>query len=79
MRSIASRIGKRTNIIKENFATIESIQEQYVVDDQGQKTAVILAIEDYEQLLEDLYDLAMVAERRSKTSIRLSEIKSIFA
>jgi PHD/YefM family antitoxin component YafN of YafNO toxin-antitoxin module len=41
-------------------------QEQYVVDSNGTKTAVILTIEQYEQLLEDLHDLAIVAERRSE-------------
>ncbi|NEO88569.1 MAG: type II toxin-antitoxin system Phd/YefM family antitoxin [Spirulina sp. SIO3F2] len=54
---------------------IESVQEQYVVDAQGQKTAVILSIEDYEQLLEDLHDLAVVAERRPETPISLNEMK----
>ena len=28
---------------------------QYITDAQGHKTAVILPIEDYEELLEDLY------------------------
>ena len=51
------------------------IQEQYVVDAKGKKTAVILAIEDYEQLLEDLHDLAIVAERRVEQPISLAELK----
>ncbi|MGB0560959.1 MAG: type II toxin-antitoxin system Phd/YefM family antitoxin [Spirulinaceae cyanobacterium] len=54
---------------------MNSIREQYVIDVQGQKTAVILAIEDYEQLLEDLYDLTVVAERRSETPISLNEMQ----
>ena len=51
------------------------VPEQYVIDAEGQKTAVILSIEDYEQLLEDLIDLAMVAERRPETPISLNEMK----
>ena len=51
------------------------VPEQYVIDAEGQKTAVILSIEDYEQLLEDLHDLAMVAERRPETPISLNEMK----
>jgi len=41
-------------------------QEQYVVDASGNKTAVILSIEQYEQLLEDLHDLAIAAESRAE-------------
>jgi PHD/YefM family antitoxin component YafN of YafNO toxin-antitoxin module len=51
-------------------------QEQYVVDSNGTKTAVILTIEHYEQLLEDLHDLAVVAERRSEQPISLATMKA---
>jgi PHD/YefM family antitoxin component YafN of YafNO toxin-antitoxin module len=51
-------------------------QEQYVVDSNGTKTAVILTIEQYEELLEDLHDLAIVAERRSEQSISLATLKA---
>jgi PHD/YefM family antitoxin component YafN of YafNO toxin-antitoxin module len=50
-------------------------QEKYILDSNGTKTAVILTIEQYEQLLEDLHDLAIVAERRSEPVINLSTIK----
>ena len=40
------------------------IQEQYVVDAKGKKLSVILSLERYERLMEDLHDLAVVAERR---------------
>jgi len=48
--------------------TLEKSQEQYIVDAHGNKTAVILDIELYEQMLEDIHDLAVVAERRSRIS-----------
>ena len=41
------------------------VREQYIIDREGNKTAIILSIEQYEQMLEDLHDLAIVAERRS--------------
>ncbi|GAB4375607.1 MAG: type II toxin-antitoxin system prevent-host-death family antitoxin [Elainellaceae cyanobacterium] len=50
-------------------------QEQFIIDANGNKTAVILAIEQYEQLLEDLHDLAVVAERRQDSPISLEEMK----
>ncbi len=49
--------------------------QQYVVDRKGRKTAVVLPVEEYEQLLEDLHDLAVVAERRDEPSIELAELK----
>ena len=49
--------------------------ERYVVDDKGQKVAVILPIEEYEKLQEDLHDLAVVAERRDETTTSLDEWK----
>jgi PHD/YefM family antitoxin component YafN of YafNO toxin-antitoxin module len=50
-------------------------QEQYVIDTEGNKTAVILSLQRYEQLMEDLHDLAVVAERREEKPISLEEMK----
>lgn len=50
-------------------------QEQYVVDSKGRKTGVLLTLKQYERLLEDLHDLAMVAERRDEEPISLDELK----
>ena len=51
------------------------MKEQYVVDGDGKRTAVILPIEQYERLLEDLHDLAVIAERRAEEPISLAEMK----
>ena len=53
------------------------IKEQYIVDNKGKKTAIILPMKQYEQLLEDLHDLAIVAERRNEPVISLEEMKGI--
>ena len=50
-------------------------QEKYIVDEKGQKTAVVLPIEEYEELLEDIHDLAVIAERREEPSISFEELK----
>ena len=50
-------------------------QEQYVVDSKGRKTGVLLSLKQYEKLLEDLHDLAIVAKRRDEESINLEELK----
>ena len=54
---------------------MSALQEQYVVDTKGNKTAVILSLKRYEQLMEDLHDLAIVAERREEKPISLKEMK----
>ena len=47
---------------------------QYVTNQAGEKTAVILPINEFEELLEDLQDLAVVAERRDEASISHEEL-----
>lgn len=42
---------------------------QFITDDTGHKTAVILPLEAYTELLEDLSDLAAVAERRTEDTV----------
>ena len=41
----------------------------YVTDERGERTAVVLPISAYEKLLEDLADLAVVAERREEPTV----------
>lgn len=48
---------------------------QYVTDDKGRKTAVLVPIDEYERLLEDLDDLAVAAERRSEPTVPHSQFK----
>ncbi len=48
---------------------------QYIVDDTGRKTAVVIPVEDYEDLLEDIHDLAVIAERKDEPTISLEEMK----
>jgi len=50
-------------------------QQRYVVDEKGRRSAVILPLRDYEQLIEDLHDLAVVAERRKEIPIDLTELR----
>jgi hypothetical protein len=48
---------------------------QFLTDDRGQKVAVVIPIADYESLMEDVSDLAAVAERRDDDRISLAELK----
>jgi len=50
-------------------------QEQFVIDAKGKKTGVILPVKHYQKLLEDLHDLAAIAERREENPISLEEMQ----
>jgi len=52
-----------------------AVQEQFIVDAKGKKTGVILPLKHYQKLMEDLHDLAVVAERRAEEPISLEEMK----
>ncbi len=54
---------------------MKAFHEQYIIDEKGQKRAVILPIEEYEELLEDLHDLAIIAERRDEPTVNFDEVK----
>jgi len=47
----------------------------FVVDGEGTKISVILPLEEYERMLEDLHDLAVVAERRDEKTVTLEEME----
>lgn len=42
---------------------------QYVTDEAGQRKAVVMPIADYQRLMEDLDDLAAIADRRDEPTI----------
>jgi len=48
---------------------------RFIVDEKGRKTGVLLSLARYEKLMEDLHDLAAVAERRAEKPIALEELK----
>lgn len=49
---------------------------QYLTDEKGKKTAVVLPISDYEKLMEDLDDLAAVADRRDEPTVPHEQFKA---
>jgi hypothetical protein len=46
----------------------EDLTVNYITNEAGEKTAVILSITQFEELLEDLADLAIIAERRNESA-----------
>jgi PHD/YefM family antitoxin component YafN of YafNO toxin-antitoxin module len=51
------------------------LEQQFVVDRDGKRQAVIVPLKEYERLMEDLHDLAVVAERRDAEPISLEDMK----
>ncbi len=57
----------------ENIITMP-VTPQYITDDNGNRISVILSIKEFEELLEDLEDLARVAERRDEELISHQDV-----
>jgi hypothetical protein len=50
-------------------------REEYIIDESGKKKAVVMPFKKYQQLLEGIHDLAVVAERRNEGTVSLAELK----
>ncbi len=48
---------------------LKQLEVQYVTNHNGEKTAVILPIAEFQELVEDIEDLAAVAERREEPTV----------
>lgn len=51
-----------------------TLNPQFVVNERGERVSVVLPLAEYEELLEDLEDLARVAERRDEPTITHDEL-----
>ena len=54
--------------------SVPKLNPECVIDVNGNKKAVILSIEEYDELIEDLRDLAVVAERREEPVVRHQDV-----
>jgi hypothetical protein len=54
---------------------VELREGQFIVSRKGQKTGVLLSIKEYTELLEDLEDLAIIAERKDEPSQPFDVVK----
>jgi hypothetical protein len=50
-------------------------QARFIVNAAGKKTGVLLSMRQYEKLMADLHDLAVIAARREEEPIPLEEVK----
>jgi PHD/YefM family antitoxin component YafN of YafNO toxin-antitoxin module len=49
---------------------------QFVVDDSGKKKAVIIDLEEWGELWEDIYDILISEQRRGEPSVQWEELKA---
>jgi len=47
---------------------------EYVTDENGNKKSVIISMADFQELIEDIEDLAAIAERRGETTLSHEKI-----
>jgi len=58
------------------MATAKKIHPQYIIDNKGHKKSVILPIDEFNELIEDLNDLAVIAERKDERTLPHKKVKA---
>ena len=48
---------------------------RYITSEDGNRTDVVLPVAEFEALMEDLQDLAIIAERKDEPTYSLEEVK----
>ena len=56
------------------MVNIRDLHPEYITDENGQKKSVILPISDFKELIEDVEDLAAIAERRDESTVSHREL-----
>lgn len=61
------------------MVNLKELKVQYISDESGERTGVVLPIQKFQDLLEDLEDLAALAERQGEPTLSheavLAELK----
>lgn len=50
-------------------------KRRFLVDEKGRKKAVVIPVKEYNELLEDLEDLAIIAERKEEPAEPFEVVK----
>ena len=48
---------------------------RFLVDQRGRKQSVVISMKEYQELLEDLSDLVLIADRKSEPAESLEAVK----
>ena len=60
---------------KNRLKKYANLLPQFIVDQKGRRNMVLLKMEVFEDLLEDLEDLAIIADRRNEPGIPWKDVK----
>jgi len=47
---------------------------QFIIDENGDRKSVVLPVETYEEMLEDIQDLVAIAERKDEESVPFNDV-----
>jgi hypothetical protein len=56
------------------MVNVQNLHLQYITDKKGQKKFVILYVSDFMEMIEDIEDLAAVAERKEEPTVPHEEL-----
>lgn len=65
----------KMSMLAKRSAKMPSMRERYVTNRKGKRTGVVLSLKRYSRLMEDLHDLAVVAERRAEKPVTADDMK----
>jgi hypothetical protein len=57
-----------------SMTKLDELKIQYVTDELGQKVSVLLPVQQFNELMEDIEDLAAVAERREEPTLTHEQV-----
>jgi len=57
-----------------NPRRVKNTKIEFITDIKGKKTKVVMPIDQYESLLEDLHDLSVIAGRKKENLLTFSNI-----
>jgi PHD/YefM family antitoxin component YafN of YafNO toxin-antitoxin module len=55
---------------------LKELNVQYITNEAGERSGIIMSMEDFEALLETLEDLAVVAKRRDEPTVSYEDLKA---
>ncbi len=67
---------RKKNIQQKLIEKYNNFQPQFIVDGKGHKKLVVLHLEEYASLLEDIEDLAIIAERKENEETPFEELEA---
>ncbi len=63
----------KSHLVPEKVPSMSGIQ--FLVDEQGEKTAVVISLKKHGELWEDFYDALLAAQRENEPAESLADVK----